>query len=179
VNQPQITLSGNVAAAPSLRLAGGTPVTSFRVGATPRRHDKATDSWSDAETLWFTVTAWRGLAEHCVASLAKGDKVVVSGRLTQKTWTADDGTARPGLEVEAASVGLDLARTNALALRKNPGGRGAEDTAVEPADSPVESTDGDVGEDDGAWMSTGQVDLATGEVEMVRAESAEREAVGV
>lgn len=176
LNEPQITLSGNVAATPSLRLAGGTPVTSFRVGATPRRFDKATDSWSDAETLWFTVTAWRALAEHCVTSLAKGDRVVVHGRLTQKTWTPEDAPPRPGLEVEALTVGLDLARTSAVPARKSATARGSEPAASEPADVGADES----GEpDDDEWLSTGLVDLDTGVVEMVRAEPAEREAVTV
>lgn len=176
LNEPQITLSGNVAAAPGLRLAGGTPVTSFRVGATPRRFDRATDTWSDAETLWFTVTAWRGLAEHCVTSLAKGDRVVVHGRLTQKTWTPEDGSPRPGLEVEALTVGLDLARTSAVPARKSAAARGGEPAASEPADL---VTDEPGESEDDEWRSTGLVNLDTGEVEMVRVEQAEREAVGV
>jgi single-strand DNA-binding protein len=176
VNEPQITLTGNVAAPPTLRMAAGTPVTSFRIGATPRRYDKATDTWSDAETLWFTVTAWRALAEHCVSSLVKGDKVVVTGRLTQRTWTADDGTSRPGLEVDAASVGLDLSRSSALSTRRGPGPRGADDAAQAPAERP-EAPESQV------WASTGRTDDQTGRVEveavLPQQEPSEPEAVAV
>jgi single-strand DNA-binding protein len=155
LNEPHITVSGNVAAAPTLRLAGGATVTSFRIGATPRRYDKATDSWSDADTLWFTVTAWRALAEHCASSLTKGDKVLVTGRLTQSSWTGDDGVVRTGLEVEAATVGLDLSRGTAVAVR-----RGAVRTADEAAPAAP-------GGDDGPWRSTGETDELTGEVRLV------------
>ena len=160
MNEPQITLTGNVGAPPTLRMAAGTPVTSFRIGATPRRLDKATDTWSDAETMWFTVTAWRGLADHCVASLVTGDKVVVSGRLTQRTWTGDDGSSRVGLEIEAATVGLDLSRTSAVATRRSAGGRAGEDVREAP---PADRAD----DDGGPWESTGEVDEETGLVRLV------------
>jgi single-strand DNA-binding protein len=177
VNAPQITVSGNVAAAPTLRLAGGAPVTSFRIGATPRRYDKSTDTWTDAETLWFTVTAWRALAEHCASSLNKGDKVLVSGKLSQSSWTGDDGAVRTGLEVDAASVGLDLSRNSAVSVRRPSGSRGADEAA--------ETAPPEAGPDDnaGEWLSTGEVDKETGEVRLVRAvpeqDASEREPAGV
>jgi single-strand DNA-binding protein len=173
VNTPSITLSGHVAAAPHLRLAGGAPVTSFRVGATPRRHDKATDTWVDDETLWFTVTAWRALAEHCASSLTKGDKVLVTGKLTQSSWTGDDGAVRTGHEVEAVSVGIDLSRHSAVSVRPKPAQREQGD--------PVPA--GPDGSDDGEWVSTGAIDDDTGEVRMERAvpvqDAEEREPAGV
>ena len=176
MNEPQITLTGNVGAPPTLRMAAGTPVTSFRIGATPRRLDKVTDTWSDAETMWFTVTAWRGLAEHCVSSLVKGDKVVVSGKLTQRTWTADDGSARAGLEIDAASVGLDLSRSSAVATRRPASSRaGEEGSDALSADRPDD--------DGGAWASTGETDDETGLVRLVPAvpeqEPGEREPAAV
>lgn len=200
MNEPQITLTGNVAAAPTLRMAAGTtPVTSFRIGATPRRVDKTSDTWSDGETLWFTVTAWRALAEHCVSSLVKGDKVVVTGRLTQRTWTADDGTSRAGLEVDAASVGLDLSRSSAVATRRSPakpdaGSDGApaetrHDAAPWGASfgaDPHETgacPDEPGADDGGPWGSTGRTDPETGEVALERLAPAlaqdEPESVGV
>ena len=133
MHEPHLTLAGNVAAVPTLRLAGGVPVTSFRIGVTPRRRDKANDTWGDGETLWFSVTAWRALAEHCVTSLAKGDRVLVEGRLTQRTWTTDDGAERSSLEIEALSVGLDLSRSSALSTRRTaPAQRSPEDEDAEP-----------------------------------------------
>lgn len=200
MNEPQITLTGNVAAAPTLRMAAGTtPVTSFRIGATPRRVDKASDTWSDGETLWFTVTAWRALAEHCVSSLVKGDKVVVTGRLTQRTWAADDGTSRTGLEVDAASVGLDLSRSSAVATRRSSSksDAGSDNAPAEARhDAPAWSgpygtdphetgayPDGPGSDDGGSWGSTGRTDPETGEVTLERLapelDHDEREPVGV
>jgi single-strand DNA-binding protein len=141
VHEPLITVVGNLAAAPVLRSAGGTPVASFRIAATPRRLDKASGEWGDGQTIWFGVAAWRGLGEHCADSLAKGDKVVVSGRLTAQTWTDAEGKERSGLEIDAHSVGLDLSRGPAAYVK------------------PVAPT---VTQD--PWASSGEVDLETGEV---------------
>jgi len=111
MNGPQITVVGHLAWPPRVRtLAGGTVVADFRIGTTPRRLDKATGQWSDLETLWFGVTCWRALAEHAAASLTKGDRVVVTGRLSTRSWTTKEGEARSGLEIDAASVGFDLSR---------------------------------------------------------------------
>jgi single-strand DNA-binding protein len=153
VHEPHLTLAGNVAAVPTLRLAGGVPVTSFRIGVTPRKRDKGAESWSDGETLWFSVTAWRALAEHCVTSLAKGDRVLVEGRLTQRTWTTDDGVERSSLEIDAVSVGLDLSRSSALSARRAaPSQRSPEDDEAgagqldDDLPEPVEGQDEPVGQ---------------------------------
>jgi single-strand DNA-binding protein len=161
VNEPTIHLSGNMAAKPTLRVVAGpngqSAVTDFRVGVTPRQREKSTDTWTDGETIWFSVTAWRGLAEHCCSSLVQGDKVLVSGRLTQRSYTAEDGSARSTLEVEAFSVGLDLARRTAVSLRNGP-----------PAQRSAEPSPGEDEPSDDPWVSTGQVDVGTGEVRVAR-----------
>jgi len=118
VHEPLLTVVGNVAGPPRQRTTPtGVSVADFRIAATPRRQDKATATWTDGETIWFGVTAWRALAEHCTTSLKKGDRVVVVGRLTTRTWESDSGERRSSLEVEATSVGLDLARGSASYVR--------------------------------------------------------------
>lgn len=120
MNDPQITVVGNVAAAPDLRTTGsGIAVTDFRVAATPRRLDRATDTWSDGETIWFKVTAWRTLAEHCCASIKKGDRVVVTGSLAASSWQTEKGEWKQSLEVKATNVGMDLTRGNATYLKSS------------------------------------------------------------
>ena len=142
MHEPLITVVGNVAATPTLRtVASGTPVASFRIGSTPRRQDKATGEWSDGETIWFGVAAWRSLGEHCAGSLGKGDKVVVTGRLTARTWLGDDGKERSTLEIDAGSVGLDLSRGCATMVK-----------AVEPTFT------------SDPWSGAGEVDRETGDV---------------
>ncbi len=141
MHEPLITIVGNVARPPKLRtVASGHFVTDFRVASTPRRLDKATQTWSDGETLWFAVSAWRALAEHCAASLRTGDRVIVTGRLASRTWQGEDGGDHTALEVDATTIGLDLSRGNATYDK------------------------GAVGVTEDQWSSSGEVDPDTGEV---------------
>ena len=118
MNAPQITVVGHLAREPKLRtLAGGAVVADFRIGTTPSRLDKTTGQWSDLPTMWFGVSCWRTLAEYASMSLKTGDRVIVTGRLTMKTWTTEQGEERSGLEIDATSVGMDLSRGPVTQLR--------------------------------------------------------------
>jgi single-strand DNA-binding protein len=109
VNEPHITLSGNLAFDPKLRFTPtGISVLNLRVAATPRI--KRAEEWGDGETLWFDVVCWKQLAENAAESLHRGDTVTVQGRLFQRTWSRDDGTQSTTLTVEATHVGVDLGR---------------------------------------------------------------------
>jgi single-strand DNA-binding protein len=135
LNGPQITVVGHLAWAPRARVvAGGTAVADFRIATTPRKFDKATNSWTDLETLWFGVTCWRGLAENATQSLKKGDRVVVTGRLTTKSWKNEQGEDRSSLEIDATSVGIDLSRGPVTQTR-------VERTQVTAEDAPPPSED--------------------------------------
>ena len=83
-------------------------VATVRVGVTPRI--KKGGEWVDAETTWYTVTAWRTLADNLRDSVRKGDPVIVHGRLRSETWKAEDGGTSTDLHVEASLVGHDLTR---------------------------------------------------------------------
>ncbi len=107
MNEIDVTLRGWVGADVRHRLAGDTPVADFRLGVTPRHYDTKQSGWVDGETQWFTVKAWRQLADNVRDSLRRSDPVVVHGRLTQSTWIKD-GVERTTLEVTAVSVGHDL-----------------------------------------------------------------------
>ncbi|MCM0620413.1 single-stranded DNA-binding protein [Nocardioides bruguierae] len=108
LNDTTVTLQGWLGSGVSLRQAGETPVASFRVAVTPRRLNRRTGEWGDGETQWYTVSAWRGLAERCAASLRSGDPVIVHGRLTTSTWTTSAGAETTTMEVDASVVGHDL-----------------------------------------------------------------------
>ena len=109
MNEPQIHLSGNLAFDPEVRTTpAGVPVVDLRVAST--RRYKVGEEWEDGETLWFDVACWKQLAENIGGSLKKGDRVTVEGRLTQKTWIRDDGSASVKLVIDARTVGVDLAR---------------------------------------------------------------------
>lgn len=103
-----ITVIGNVAATPELRRTGaGDPVTSFRVGSTSRRRDAQTGQWVDGETNWYRVSAFRGLGEHAFASVTKGQRVIVVGRLRVRRWESA-GKSGTDVEIDAEAIGHDL-----------------------------------------------------------------------
>lgn len=110
LNDTLVTVEGWLGANVATRKAGEQTVASFRLAATPRRYHRATGEWRDDETQWFTVNAWRALAENCAASLRRSDPVVVTGRLRAVSWTDGSGVQRTAFEIDADSVGHDLNR---------------------------------------------------------------------
>lgn len=103
-----ICIVGTIATAPKLSLTRSrVAFCSFRVASNDRRYDREQGQWVDGETNWFTVNVFRSLAEHASESFAKGDRVVVSGRVRMRRWAAGEksGTA---VEVEAEALGHDL-----------------------------------------------------------------------
>ncbi|WP_148615879.1 single-stranded DNA-binding protein [Nocardioides rubriscoriae] len=109
-NETMVTLQGRVGGDVVLRQAGGAPVANFRVACTPRRLDRATNAWSDGPTQWYSVSAWRALAEHCAASLHRGDAVVIHGKLDMRTYINKAGVETLDVQLEAMTVGHDLCR---------------------------------------------------------------------
>lgn len=103
-----LTIVGRVATDPTTgRTAGGVAVTNFRLASTHRRFDQATNTWIDAETNWFSVAAFRQLAEHVRASLHTGDSVIVTGRLKIRNWEAN-GKHGTSVDIDAEAIGHDL-----------------------------------------------------------------------
>jgi single-strand DNA-binding protein len=117
VNDTLVTLQGNLGGPVKLRAAGDSVVASFRLACTPRRYQRGSDSWANDETQWFTVNAWRGLADNCAASLRTGDAVFVSGRMSLHTWVNSDGVEQQTWEVTATAVGHDLNRGTSRFVR--------------------------------------------------------------
>jgi single-strand DNA-binding protein len=103
-----ITVTGNVATPPEHKLAqGGLSITTFRVASSQRRYDRQSQQWVDAGTNWYTVSAYRRLADHAFRSLRKGDRVVLTGRLKVQQW--DNGTKQgTSVEIDAEAIGHDL-----------------------------------------------------------------------
>ncbi|WP_345374326.1 single-stranded DNA-binding protein [Frondihabitans cladoniiphilus] len=103
-----LTLTGVVATAPRhLRTPTGLAITSFRLASSQRRYDRQKSAWVDADTNWYTVTTFRGLADNVAASVDKGDRVVVTGRLRIRPWE-NAGKTGTAVEVDADAVGHDL-----------------------------------------------------------------------
>jgi single-strand DNA-binding protein len=112
-----VTLHGWVGGDVTFRTPKDTSVASFRVACTPRV--KKNGSWEDGETTWYSVTAWRSLAENVRDSIHRGEAVIVHGRLRSRTWSRGAGEPeQTALEVEALLVGHDLNRGTSAFLKK-------------------------------------------------------------
>ena len=104
-----ITVTGVVGSDPRVHVTSqGLAITSFRLASTRRYFDRAKGTWEDGETNWYTVSSFRQLAHNTAASVRRGDRVVVQGRLRLRAWESGEksGTA---IEIEADSIGHDLA----------------------------------------------------------------------
>jgi single-strand DNA-binding protein len=117
-----IVIVGNVLTAPEWRKTSNTGhlVANFRVASTSRRLDQKTGRWVDGNSLRVRVVCWRKLAEGVAASLTVGDPVVVTGKLYTRDWTDNDNNPRTSYEMEAVSVGHDLARGRDRFYRNRP-----------------------------------------------------------
>ncbi|MFJ9609808.1 single-stranded DNA-binding protein [Kitasatospora sp. NPDC101176] len=136
MSEAYVTVTGNVAAEVSYGETGaGVPMATFRLGCTERRYDRERACWVDGETQWLTVTAWRALAVNLIGSLAKGDPVLVSGRLRVREW-GEGEARRTRAEIDARSVGHDLTRGTS-AFRWASGARGQPPAGAEPAGAAV------------------------------------------
>lgn len=108
MNDTHITLHGWVGSEVRHRDVRGTSVATVRVGVTPRV--RRNGEWTDGETTWFTVTAWRALADRVADSVQRGDAVIVHGRLSTRTWTDEQGQKVTTIEIEASYMGHDMSR---------------------------------------------------------------------
>lgn len=103
-----ISIVGTVATAPRLlRTASGVPLCAFRVASDERRFDREQQRWVDGETNWFSVTAFRSLAEHAHESFSRGDRVLVSGKLRVRRWEQNE-KAGLSVEIDADALGHEL-----------------------------------------------------------------------
>jgi single-strand DNA-binding protein len=125
----QITIAGNLVDDPELRFTpAGQPVARFRVASTPRFLDKNTNEWKDGDSLFLTCNVWRQAAENVAESLTRGTRVIVSGRLRQRSYETKEGEKRTVYEVEVDDVGPSLrnasAKVNKMARNGGSGGGG-------------------------------------------------------
>lgn len=110
MNETLVTVVGNVATQPEARQTGtGVPVTRFRLATTERRYDRAADRWTDGQTSFYTVWAYRTLGENVSASVGLGEPLIVQGRLRVHEWE-DKGQPRSTTLIDAVAIGHDLSR---------------------------------------------------------------------
>jgi single-strand DNA-binding protein len=123
----QLTIVGNLVDDPQLRYtATGNAVANFRIASTPRFMDRATNEWKDGDSLFLTCNVWRQPAENVAESLQRGMRVIVSGRLRQRSYETKEGEKRTVYEVEVDEVGPSLRNASAKVTRsaRSGGGQG-------------------------------------------------------
>ena len=108
-NETIITVIGNLTADPELRFsASGSAFANFTVASTPKTFDKARNQWGDGDTLFMRCSIWREAAEHVAESLTKGDRVIVVGRLVQRSFENREGQKQTVIELQVDEIGPSL-----------------------------------------------------------------------
>ncbi|TDD91700.1 single-stranded DNA-binding protein [Actinomadura rubrisoli] len=109
-----ITIVGNLVEDPNLRFTpSGQAVASFRIASTPRFFDRQSNDWKDGEALFLTCNVWRQAAENVAESLQRGMRVIVQGRLKQRSYETREGEKRTVFEIEVDEVGPSLRNATA------------------------------------------------------------------
>ena len=120
-----ITIIGNLVDDPELRFtSSGVAVANFRVASTPRAFDKATNEWKDGDSLFLSCSVWRQYAENVAESLTKGARVIVTGRLKQRSYETNSGEKRTVFEIDVEDVGPALKSATAKVSKVSRGGGG-------------------------------------------------------
>ena len=131
-----ITVVGNLVDDPELRFTpAGVAVAKFRVASTPRTFDRQANEWKDGESLFLTCSVWRQAAENVAETLQRGTRVIVQGRLKQRSYEDGQGVKRTVYELDVDEVGASLARATAK-VTKNPAGGGQGTVAQKATDDP-------------------------------------------
>lgn len=118
--ETQLTLIGNLVDDVDMRFTpSGVAVANFRVASTPRTFDRQAGEWKDGESMFLTCTVWRQYAENVAETLSKGMRVIVQGRLKQRSFETREGDKRTVFEIDVDEVGPALRRATAK-VAKNP-----------------------------------------------------------
>ena len=116
-NEPIITIIGNLTGDPELRyVSSGTPVASFTVASTPSTLNRQTNQWEDGEAMFVRCSAWKDYAENVTESLAKGMRVIVTGRMTVRSYE-HNGQQRTSIEMQVDEVGPSLRYARAQVVK--------------------------------------------------------------
>ena len=159
-----ITVVGNLTDDPELRFTpSGAAVANFRVASTPRTFDRQSGEWKDGEALFLNCSVWRQAAENVAESLVKGSRVVVQGRLKQRSFETREGERRTVVELDVDEVGPSLRYATAKVTKGERGGgrsqggqsasggygqQGGQPSAPQPGAAPAQQTD--------PWATGGQ-----------------------
>ena len=155
-----LTIIGNLTTDPELRFTpNGAPVANFTVASTPRQFDRQANEWRDGETLFMRCSLWREAAENATESLAKGMRVIVSGRLVARSWDdKDTGQKRTVMEMQVDEVGPSLRYATAQVSRTQRGDNSGQQRPQQqrrddrPQSSPQSRRGGSGGWDTGGYV---------------------------
>jgi single-strand DNA-binding protein len=137
-----VTISGNLTAPPKSGMSrGGIPWTRMRIASSARVFDRQASEWRDGETLFLDVSCWRRLAENAATTLERGDRVLVLGRLRQRSYEDQQGVRHTVTEMDADAIGPDLGRAPAKLLRAS---ASAQPAPAEESSTPETSGEPDV-----------------------------------
>ena len=161
-----ITLVGNLVDDPELRFTpSGAAVAKFRIASTPRFLDKQTNEWKDGESLFLTCNVWRQAAENVAESLQRGMRVIVQGRLKQRSYETKEGEKRTVYEIEVDEVGPSLKSATAKVVKTQRGagaggfgGGAAADNDPWASAAPAPAPAGNAGGGGGGWNAPGASD---------------------
>lgn len=144
-----ITVIGNLTADPELRWTqSGVAVADFTVASTPRTYDRNAGEWCDGDTLFMRCSVWRDTAENVAESLRKGMRVIVQGRLTQRSYETQQGERRTVVELQVDEVGPSLRRARAQITRNQ----------ARPASAGVVGAGSASGPGAGGWAPSASLD---------------------
>ena len=133
MNDTIITITGNLTGDPELRFTpSGAGVANFTIASTPRKFDKQSSEWRDGETLFMRCSVWRDAAENVAESLARGMRVIATGRLTSRSYETKEGEKRTVTELEVDEIGPSLKSATAK-VNKTQRGQGGGGFAAAPA----------------------------------------------
>ena len=136
MNDTTLTIIGNLTADPELRFTpAGAAVANFTVASTPRTFDRQTNEWKDGEALFLRCALWKDAAENLTESLTRGARVIVTGRLKQRSFETREGEKRTVIELEVDEIGPSLRYATAKVTKAARGGGGGK-PAGKPADDP-------------------------------------------
>ena len=138
-NKTTLTVVGNLTADPEIRFTpSGVAVVGFTVASTPRTYDRQSGEWKDGDALFLRCSLWREPAENVAESLTRGARVIVTGRLRQRSFETREGEKRTVIELEADEVGASLRYATAKVTKASRGGGSSRpaSTGSAPAEDP-------------------------------------------
>jgi single-strand DNA-binding protein len=153
-----LTISGNLTSSPKSGMSRhGTAWTRMRIASSSRFFDRQASEWRDGKTLFVDISCWRKLAENAAKTLERGDRVIVLGRLRQRSYEDQQGVRHTVTEMEADAIGPDLGRAPAQLLRASasaveaPPAEEEEQSVPEAADAPAEPAPALAGAAESSW----------------------------